>query len=165
MDRQSLGELTKRNIETINHLEQATQENGLVHKAADSVTRFSGSLGFLILNLAFYGGWIALNTTLTHPFDPFPFSLLTLFLSVEAILLSIFILMSERQQTLRDEQRSKLDLQVNLLTEQENTKMLQLLVALAHKHGIDVHDDKMLDALTKTVRPEELAKQMEQAQK
>jgi uncharacterized membrane protein len=115
----------------------------------------------LALNLLFYGGWIAFNITMDEPFDPFPFSLLTLLLSVEAILLSIFILMNERQQTLRDEQRSKLDLQVNLLAEQENTKMLQLLVAIAQKHGIDVHNDNMLRELTKTVKPEELAKQLE----
>jgi uncharacterized membrane protein len=158
---QTLDKLTKRNIETINHLEQATQEQTFIQNVANYVTEFSGSVWFLALNLLFYGGWIAFNITMDEPFDPFPFSLLTLFLSIEAILLSIFILMNERQQTLRDEQRSKLDLQVNLLAEQENTKMLQLLVAIAQKHGIDVHNDNMLRELTKTVKPEELAKQLE----
>ena len=60
-------------------------------------------------------------------FDPFPFTFLTLVVSLEAIFLSAFILISQNHETRLSERRNQLDLQINLLTEQENTKMLKLL--------------------------------------
>ena len=78
-----------------------------------------------------------MNSVLVNlAFDPFPYTFLTLVVSLEAIFLSIFILISQNQETQLTERRKHLDLQINLLAEQENTKMLQLLIAISEKVGV-----------------------------
>ena len=81
--------------------------------------------------------------------------------SLEAIFLSTFILISENRQAKVDERRSHLDLQINLLTEQENTKMLQLLRGIAEKVGVDCSGDPDIHVLEQATRPEELAAQID----
>lgn len=81
-----------------------------------------------------FGIWVVINALpgVSH-FDPFPFTFLTLVVSLEAIFLSSFILISQNLETRVSERRNNLDLQINLLTEQENTKMLKLLERIAQK--------------------------------
>jgi uncharacterized membrane protein len=95
------------------------------------------------------------------PFDPYPFNFLTLVVSLEAIFLSTFILISGNRQARLDERRSHLDLQINLLSEQENTKMLKLLQQIADKVGIECDGDPDISVLEQATRPEELAAQIE----
>ena len=66
-----------------------------------------------------------------RPVDPFPFSFLTLVVSLEAIFLSIFVLISQNTLTRQSERRAHLDLQINLLAEQESTKTVALLERIA----------------------------------
>ena len=94
-------------------------------------------------------------------FDPFPFNLLTLSVSLEAIFLSTFILISENRQSRIDERRSHLDLQINLLAEQESTKTLQLLKEIAEKLGIDPDKDPNIAILEQATRPEKLLAQID----
>jgi uncharacterized membrane protein len=96
-------------------------------------------------------------------FDPFPFNFLTLIVSLEAIFLSTFILISQNHETRLSERRNQLDLQVNLLSEQENTKMLTILERIATKVGVSTDDDPSVQVLEQSTRPEKLVDQIEQA--
>jgi uncharacterized membrane protein len=161
----SLHDLTRRNVETVRRLEDAAVKEGPMDRVADAVTRFCGSLSFFIINLAWYAAWIVINTWGPWQFDPYPYTFLTLCVSLEAIFLSIFILMSENRQAILDKRRAELDLQVNLLAEQENTKQLHLLKAIAAKVGLDLKYDKELQALEQEIHPDSLAAQIDHAEK
>ena len=94
-------------------------------------------------------------------FDPFPFTFLTLCVSLEAIFLSTFILISQNHETRLSERRNHLDLQVNLLAEQENTKMLFILNRIAEKVGVH-EDDPTVQVLEQATRPRILVEQIEE---
>jgi len=113
-----------------------------------------------------FAGWTIINIApgIRH-FDPFPFNFLTLIVSLEAIFLSTFILISQNHETRLSERRNQLDLQINLLTEQENTKMLTLLGRIAEKVGVKIDDDPSLQVLEQATRPEQLVDQIEEATK
>ena len=122
---------------------------------SDAITRVTGNVTFVAANLAIFAAWIVLNTwgvgTLP-PFDPFPFSLLTLVVSLEAIFLAIFVLMSQNRMARAADKRAHLDLQVDLLAEQELTTMLRMLHALCAKLrvDVDVDNEQMQDLLRDT---------------
>jgi len=115
---------------------------------------------FVWVHMIWFGAWVILNVLPGIPhFDLFPFTFLTLVVSLEAIFLSTFILISQNHQTRLSERRNQLDLQINLLTEQENTKMLKLLERIAEKVGAVTNDDLTLQVL----EPEKLVEQIEKA--
>jgi uncharacterized membrane protein len=161
----SVEELTQRNVETILRLEEATQaQRDRFDRMADAITRFCGSMRFVVFHVIWYVGWIGANTVLPPRWriDPFPFAFLTLVVSLEAIFLSTFILISQNRQALLDERRAQLDLQVNLLSEQENTKMLELLEKIARKLGVDLSHDPDVEALEEATRPRKLLEQIDE---
>jgi len=98
----------------------------------------------VVAHALWFGIWIALNmasVTGLKPFDPFPYPLLTTIVSLESIFLVLFLLMSQNRADHQADQRAHLDLQINLLSESENTKMLQMLQALCAHHGLEVAKD------------------------
>src|SRR5436190_16695636 len=97
--------------------------------------------------------------TLISKIDPYPFTFLTFIVSLEAIFLSTFILISQNHETRLTERRNHLDLQINMLAEQENTKILELLQLIADRMGIRV-DDPETEALAEPVEPERLVEQI-----
>jgi uncharacterized membrane protein len=131
--------------------------------AADWMTRWTGSMTFLWLHAIWFALWIAVNQELTPlpSFDPFPYGLLTTTVSLEAIFLSTFVLISQNRQSAWTDRQSKLDLQINLLTEHEMTKALKLLQALSER--LDVKADGMDDIseLTQEVTPEKVLQDLE----
>ena len=158
-------ELTRRNVETIVRLEEATKaERTRFDRVADTITRICGSMRFVLVHVFWYAAWIIANLSLPagQRWDPFPFSFLTLTVSLEAIFLSVFILISQNRQSGMDERRAQLDLQVNLLSEQENTKMLELLEKIAEKVGVDLSDDPDVQILEEATRPQKLLQQIDQ---
>ena len=93
-----------------------------VQKVADWISDFSGSLPFLIMNAALFLVWIVLNVNMIpgfKAFDPFPFGLLTMWVSLEAIFLSIFVLISQNRQAEKDRIRADIEYDVNLKAELE----------------------------------------------
>jgi uncharacterized membrane protein len=89
-------------------------------RAADQVTAFAGSLNFVYLHSVWFGIWIALNVGLiggATTFDKFPFGLLTMIVSLEAIFLSTFVMVSQNRQAARSDIRSQLDFETNLRAE------------------------------------------------
>jgi uncharacterized membrane protein len=163
----SLDALTQRNIELIAALEHVeAAKRSWAERLSDLVTRFGGSLPFLYLHLGRFGGWLLWNVAPHVPpalrFDPAPFPLLNLLVALEAVVLSTFILMSQRRQDQLADRRNHLDLQINLLSEQENSKMLAMLAALLRHQGLAL-DDPEVTALQEATRPEILVQQLEQA--
>lgn len=158
-------QLTRRNVERIQALEQREHEKATAaDRIADRITNFSGSIGFVWLTILMIGGWVGANLLLParERIDPFPFPLLTLALSIEAIFLSIFILMSQNRAARVSDKRSHLDLQLNLLAEQENTKMLLLLERIGRQVGAEV-DDPEVRTLEQATKPEALSRQIDEA--
>ncbi len=158
----TLDELTARNVRSVLEMEQAELEKrSAADRAADAITAFCGSMWFVWTHVVWFGLWIALNLVPRVAFDPFPFSFLTLVVSLEAIFLSTFILISENRQARIADRRNLLDLQIDLLAEQENTKQLTLLTRIAAKVGVEL-DDEEAAALAETTRCDQVADQIDQ---
>jgi uncharacterized membrane protein len=156
-------ELTEKNIEKVAKLEQAARaQRTSVDRLAERIANFCGSMSFVWVHVIWFGGWILLNVIpgVRHV-DPFPFTFLTLIVSLEAIFLSTFILISQNLETRMSERRSHLDLQLNMLSEQENTKMITILLAIAEKVGADLSHDPQMEALSEETVPEKLVEQIE----
>ena len=162
----SADDLTRDNVESMRRVEaQAMDKRSRADHIAAFVATFCGSMPFVWLHVLIFCGWLAWNSWpgLRH-FDPYPYTFLTLVVSLEAIFLSAFILISQNYELRISDRRNQLDLQINLLTEQENTKMLQLLEQIAAKVGVDVSMDAELRFLKQITHPEKLIAQIEQAQ-
>jgi uncharacterized membrane protein len=106
----------------------AADNRTVVMKMADWISEFSGSLPFLFIHCILFVLWIVLNV---HPlagtdvggFDPFPFGLLTMAVSLEAIILSVFVLLSQNRQAARERVRNDIEYEVNLKAELEIAHM------------------------------------------
>jgi uncharacterized membrane protein len=162
---QSIDQLTQKNVETVLRLEDTTKSAATrADRISDAITRFCGSVWFVYLHILWFGMWLLMNVVLPKRFhfDAYPFSFLTLVVSLEAIFLSAFILISQNRQNILSERRAQLDLQINMLSEQENTAMLCLLQKIAAKVGVEgIRADK-LGVLAQAVQPEQLARQIEE---
>jgi uncharacterized membrane protein len=97
--------------------ELADEKMTLGERIADIIAEFSGSIPFLALNAVFFAAWLIVNAFPGLAFDPYPFGLLTMIVSLEAIFLSIFVLVSQNRQADKDRLRNELDYQVNLKAE------------------------------------------------
>jgi uncharacterized membrane protein len=152
------------NIETVARMQRATErKKSWFDRLIDALHRWVSSAVFLIVHVAWFGVWIGVNA-LSTPFDPFPFSLLTLIVSLEAILLSGLLLMAQDRMTKDADRREELDLQVDLLAEQELTAILTLVRAVAQKQGIDVKAlVPEIDPLQARTNVEKLASSLDRA--
>jgi uncharacterized membrane protein len=130
----------QRNVRAIAQLErEALHERTPADRVSDALTRATGSAPFVVLHAIGFSAWILTNIgAIPHvtPFDPYPFSFLTLVVSLEAIFLSVFVLMSQNRMTRHADKRAHLDLQVDLLAERELTLMLHMLRGLCEKEGV-----------------------------
>lgn len=129
---------------------KADEKRTASEKFADWMTENVGSMKFLTLNVIWFAVWIMLNLGMIPgvvPFDPFPFGLLTMIVSLEAIILAIFVLISQNRAEKIDEIRQEVDLQVDMITEEEITKLLKLVTLLLAKQGIDLSDDAELQEM------------------
>lgn len=118
-----------RNTASRNVNEEEEDKRTVVQKTADWIADFSGSLTFLFIHVGFFFLWIVLNTEPLGSrlpignFDAFPFGLLTMCVSLEAIILSVFVLLSQNRQVARDRVRNDIEYQVNLKAELEIAHM------------------------------------------
>jgi len=164
----SLTHVVDRNIATIARLrDEAEAAKSKQEHAADAITRFSGSMTFVYIHAAWFTLWIAVNLGLVGlpPFDPYPFGLLTLIVSLEAIFLSTFVLLSQNRQAVLADHRADLDLQINLLAEYEITRILVFVDRIADKLGIDACKDPELAELEKDVEPGQLLHEIDEQEK
>jgi uncharacterized membrane protein len=165
--RELASEITRRNVRTVRELEAlAVADPSFADKAASFVAHFCGSIYFVLAHAILFGSWIVFNSIPGLPhFDPFPFTLLTMFGSLEAIFLTSFILIAQNYTMRVSERRSKLELQVNLLAEQEATKTLELLEDIARTVGASKGHDPEVAALAKATSLDTLAREIDQTEK
>lgn len=119
-------------------------------KVADTLTGYFGSLGFLGLNAAVFTFWIVTNSGFNPfipVFDPYPYVLLITVVSLEAILLTTIVLMSQKRQAQVGTLRDELQLQVQLITEREITKILELTYEELKKKGVKIDDAELKEML------------------
>lgn len=127
----------QRNVRLIAELERdALHTRSQFDRFIDTVTGLAGSPAFLVSHASWFAVWIVANTLREPPFDPYPFSLLTVLVSLEAIILTSFVLMSQNRMARQADKRAHLDLQINLLAEEELTAILQMLRQLCAASGI-----------------------------
>ena len=166
-DNPALSKVIERNIRTIIQLRaKAATERSLQGRLADVITSFSGRMVFAYIHIAWFGVWILLNTGWLglQAFDPFPYGLLTMIVSLEAIFLSTFVLISQNRLSEETERRADLDLHIGLLTEHELTRVLQMLDAIQEKLNIVDHENSELADLEMETRPEDVLAKIQRLQ-
>lgn len=164
----SLATVLEQNIEAIeSYRHKAEEGKGLEDRVADWITHVSGSLMFVWIHMAWFALWVALNLGILgiRPFDPYPFGMLTTVVSLEAIFLSTFVLVSQNRQSELADRRSDLDLQVNLLAEYEMTRVLTLVDAIAKRLDISDCSDEELKELKEDVEPRKVLEELDQRAK
>jgi uncharacterized membrane protein len=117
-----------------------------MHVLAHRLTDVASSTGFFVFHVVAFAAWIIWNLGIAGlpQFDPFPFGLLTMIVSLEAIFLSIFVLMTQSRESAIAELREELNLQVNLRMEEEVTKTLHLVAGLYSRLGKTLAEDPEL---------------------
>lgn len=150
---------------------QELKKRSLTIRIADNLTSYFGTIGFFVLNVIVFTFWIVANLGYipgVAVFDPYPFVLLITAVSLEAILLTTIVLMSQNRQSHISTLREELDMQVNLISEREISKALFLLSKLLEKQGIKIKDEElaeMLDTLDATYIEKKIEKQLEEQNK
>lgn len=137
-------------------------ERTTVAAFADRLNDIASSTPFLLVHGVWFFVWIFWNVGLLglRPFDPFPFGLLTMVVSLEAIFLSIFVLMAQKRESAIAELREELSLQVSLRVEEEVTKMLQLVAGLYTRLGHTVAQDPELLAMIQPLDVDALEREL-----
>ena len=145
--------------------ERAEQERAtaaLPDRIAAAITRFTGSMTFVLLHLILYTAWIVVNLGWVpgiEPFDP-TFVVLAMEASVEAIFLSTFVLITQNRMAGEADRRAALDLHINLLAEHELTKLSDLVARIAERLDVP-HDDPSFEEIRQNVRPERVLDELD----
>jgi uncharacterized membrane protein len=162
-----LSPVLERNIRAL-QLRRERDEKGATaeERIAEAITRFTGSMRFVYLHLAFFGFWIVANLGWlpgVPSWDP-SFVVLAMMASVEAIFLSTFVLISQNRMAAAADKRADLDLQVSLLAEHEITRLVTLVSGIAARMGVRTEADADLDEITQDVAPEAVLDEIEAAE-
>lgn len=142
------------------HIEEKAKELGFKRRMeikdslggrfADAMTRWFGTVWFLILNALFFIAWILVNLgiwPIIPPFDEFPFILLTMFVSLEAIFLSVIVLISQNREGQIADMREDLDFEINVRSEEEITRIINMLDEIHDHLGLPKNDDPELQRM------------------
>lgn len=145
-------------IEEVIELERQDEAStGRSERLARLVTNSSGSMPYVWLHFTWFGLWLLVNGALGLTFDEYPFGLLTTIVSLEAIFLSIFVLISQNRQALLADKRARVNTQVNLIAEREITKLVAMMADVQEALGIARGDDKELEEMRGKTPVEALA--------
>lgn len=138
---------------------KADAKRSFPERVADFMTKVFGSIIFITLNFLLFAGWILVNIGWVPGiaiFDPFPFGLLTTAVSLEAIFLAIIVLISQNRASKVADLREEVDLHIDIISEQEITKVLHLVNLLCKKQGIDLEHDKALKNMLRSIDTEKI---------
>jgi len=164
---QGLNSALARNIQALRERQRREDETAsLQDRLAGAVTTFTGSMTFVFVHLAIVAAWIAVNVGFVPGvarFDP-TFVILATAASVEAIFLSTFVLISQNRAARAADRRAALDLQINLLTEHEVTRLISLTSAIADKLGVQEAKDPAIEELERDVAPEAVLDTLERVE-
>lgn len=153
------------NIATVAKLEERfLEERTPVQRVGDAIGSFVGNMNFVAVHVVAFVTWFAINSRLIPGipvFDPYPFILLSMVVSIEGVLLSTFVLMKQNRESQRAERRQQLTLQIDLLAEQEATKTLQMLRRICERLDIeDAAHDPETSVLSANTAVDELAEEL-----
>jgi uncharacterized membrane protein len=152
------------NIETVLAMEKRAERGGsLVWRFAHRFGSFVGSITFIAIHAVAFIAWLVINRG--HwprlVFDPYPFALLGMLVSFESVVLTTFVLIKQNREGDRADQRSHLDLQVNLLSEKEITKVLQIVQRISERVGAEKVYDAELEELLADTAIQNVAEELE----
>jgi uncharacterized membrane protein len=141
---------------------QRNSQRDWIEVIADALNYMASSTPFLVVHVLWFATWILWNTGQIglRPFDPFPFGLLTMVVSLEAIFLSIFVLMAQRRESAIAEMREEISLQVSLRLEEEVTKTLQLVAGLYTRLGHRIAEDEELGEMLQPLDVEAIEREL-----
>src|SRR5439155_10579507 len=125
------------------------------------------SMTFVYLHTLVFGGWILVNLGTIpgiQPFDPFPFAMLAMIASVEAIFLSTFVLISQNRMAALADKRADLDLQINLLAEHEITRLISMVDTILRHLGIEDAREPDVEELKQDIAPEVVLQEIEESE-
>jgi uncharacterized membrane protein len=153
----AMGNRLRRTVQLLRHTAsrnvnlEVEDRRSKVEKAADWIAAFSGSIAFLMIHIVVFAVWILLNVDWLPGwkppmFDPFPFGLLTMVVSLEAIILSVFVLLSQNRQASKERIRGDIEYEVNLKAELE--------IAHLHEKMDRLHEEALgrLDEIQRLVK-------------
>jgi len=152
------------NIRAVCELEQnALDQRSWGERLGDSISHYAGQVWFIALHFLWFTTWIVLNAGVVPGvpgFDPYPYPFLTFAVSLEAIFLSLFILMSQNRAARQADQRAHLDLQINLLAELESTRILEMLKVLCDHHGLSAGLSPDIQQLAQPTEPKTVVSEL-----
>ena len=143
---------------------KANAKRTLTERTADWTTAKFGSSTFLLFNAVVFVVWILVNTSRIKwfpVFDPYPFNLLTMIVSLEVIILSVFVLISQNRTAKVDDLREETHLQLNLISEKEVTKLIKMMALLLDMQWIDISQDPELHKMLRPTSEEEIERRLE----
>src|SRR5215212_7535530 len=157
----------QRNIETVVKMEEEfLKQRSAAARIVDTAVDRVGTMPSFLLHIGVFIVWIILNSGLIagiRPWDPFPFILLTMFVSMEGVILALFVLMKQNRMSRRADERDHLNLQIDLLAEKEITMMLQLQQRLMSHLGMtEFAHDSEVQQLAEETAVENLASELKQ---
>ncbi len=159
-----LSPVLERNIRALQRRREREEKGASAEeRIAEAITRFTGSMRFVYLHLAFFGFWIVANLGWVPGvprWDP-SFVVLAMMASVEAIFLSTFVLISQNRMSAAADKRADLDLQVSLLAEHEITRLVTLVSGIADRMGVRTEADAELGEIERDVAPEAVLDEIE----
>ncbi|OGE26753.1 hypothetical protein A3C32_01650 [Candidatus Daviesbacteria bacterium RIFCSPHIGHO2_02_FULL_41_14] len=150
---------------------KSLRSRSFLTQIADDLTEICGSTSFFIFHIFLFSSWITVNSGLIlglPTFDPYPFGFLTMCVSLEAIFLAIFVLVSQNRQSYINTIREEVHLKVNLIAEEEITKILQVLAEMRREMGIKTKDmelEKMLERTDTNYIERSVVEQLQRANK
>jgi uncharacterized membrane protein len=166
---QAMGKRLRQTVELLRHTasrnvnEEMQDKRTFVQKAADGIAEFSGSITFLIIHTIIFAIWLAWNQWAAEKlrFDPYPYQFLTMAVSLEAIFLSTFVLLSQNRQAAKDHIRSDIEYEVNLKAELE---IAHLHEKIDHLHAqslsrLDGLDRRLSQHLAASANPQKEPRQ------
>jgi len=135
-------------------------------RLADTIAHFSGTMAFVMVHVVIFGLWVLANLHLlgVPAFDP-EFVKLAVLASVEAILLSTFVLIAQKRTAREADRRAELSLHISLLSEHEITQIIKLVSAVAEKLNLEQAGDPALHELKQDIRPEHVLDNIEEKQR
>ena len=166
-EQDSLNSSLRRNIDALRRRREEEEARASAQeRLARAITRFSGSMRFVYLHLALYGGWIVANLGAipgVSPWDP-TFVVLAMIASVEAIFLSTFILITQNRMAAAADRRAELDVQISLLAEAEITKLVELVSEIAERMNVPGAEQEEVEEMKRQVAPEAVLDAIQQAE-
>ena len=134
-------------------------------RVSDAISRFAGSLSFVLCHLTAFVAWAVWNGVASERlrFDPYPYGLLTFIVSLEGVLIATFVLIAQNRMASQSDRRDHLNLQVDLLAEQEMTLMLRMLRRISDRLNIEPGEEARAQKLGEETNVYELMQTLEKA--